>query len=111
MFSDENYQKIVRQVLPVLIEKAKSRETISYGDLAREFKILSYGDPMSQILSSIVATLYELGQKWKEDITVLVVSSNAGYPTISFGSLIPVFSEIKINTKSKTLCDAFMKDT
>ena len=26
MFGDENYQKIVRQVHPVLIEKAKSRE-------------------------------------------------------------------------------------
>ena len=59
------------------------RKQGNYGDLAREFKILPYGDPMSQMLGSIVTTLYELSQKWKEVIpyiTALVVSSNTGYP-------------------------------
>ena len=30
MFGDEDHQEIARETLPVLIEKAKSRETINY---------------------------------------------------------------------------------
>ena len=83
MFGDENHQEIAREALPILIEKAKTRDTIRYGDLAREFGISPNGDPISKMLGSIVTTLNELGQKWKEVIpyiTTLVVSSNIGYP-------------------------------
>ena len=83
MFGDEDHQEIAREALPLLIEKAKTRDTIRYGDLARKFGIPPNGDPMSQMLGSIATILYELGQEWKEVIpyiTALVVSSNTGYP-------------------------------
>jgi len=76
MFGDEEHQEIAREVLPLLIEKAKAGATINYGDLAYRLEIDPYGYPMSQMLGSIVTTLYELGQKWQENIphiTALVV--------------------------------------
>ena len=57
MFGDELHQEIAREVLPLLIEKAKARETITYGDLAYKFEIDAYGAPMSPMLGSIVPTL------------------------------------------------------
>ena len=84
MFGDEDHQNIAREALPLLIEKAKARGTITYGDLADKFKIPPYGDPMSPMLGSIVTTLYELGQKWQENIpyiTALVVKERTGYPS------------------------------
>ena len=84
MFGDELHQEIAREVLPLLIEKAKARETITYGDLAYKFEIDAYGAPMSPMLGSIVTTLYELGQEWQEEIphlTALVVKSGTGYPS------------------------------
>lgn len=84
MFGDEDHQEIAREALPLLIEKAKARDTINYGTLADKFDISPYGYPMSQMLGSIVTTLYELGQEWKEEIphiTALVVKSGTGYPS------------------------------
>ena len=84
MFGDELHQEIAREVLPLLIEKAKARETITYGDLAYKFEIDAYGAPMSPMLGSIVTTLYELGQEWQEEVphlTALVVKSGTGYPS------------------------------
>ena len=84
MFGDEEHQELAREVLPLLIEKAKVRDTIKYGDLAHKFKIDRFGYPMAQMLGSIVTTLYELGQEWQEEIphiTALVVGSRTGYPS------------------------------
>ena len=84
MFGDEEHQELAREALPLLIEKAKVHKTIKYGDLAHEFKISPYGYPMSQMLGSIVTTLYELGQEWQEEIphiTALVVGTSTGYPS------------------------------
>ena len=86
MFGDEEYQKLARKALPLLIEKAKAkpRKTIPYGNLASKLGIPAYGDPMSPMLGSIVTTLYELGQEWQEEIphiTALVVKSGTGYPS------------------------------
>lgn len=94
MFGDELHQEIAREVLPLLIEKAKARETITYGDLAYKFEIEAYGAPMSPMLGSIVTTLYELGQKWQEDLphlTALVVKSGTGYPSFPPGTSNEVF--------------------
>ena len=79
MFGDEEHQELAREVLPLLIEKAKVRETIKYDDLAREFKISPYGYPMSQMLGRIVTMLCEFGQECKEEIpyiTALVVKAH-----------------------------------
>lgn len=46
MFGDEYHQKIAREALPLLIEKAKTRDTIRYGDLARKFGIPPNGVPL-----------------------------------------------------------------
>ena len=84
MFGDEEHQELAREAFPLLIEKAKTRDTIRYGDLAREFGIPSNGYPMSQMLGSIMTTLYELDQKWQDGIphlTTLVVRASTGYPS------------------------------
>ena len=96
MFGDEEHQAIARKVLPLLIEKAKVRKTIKYGNLARKFKIDPYGYPMPEMLGSIVTTLDELGQEWQEDIphiTALVVSSTTGYPNYPPGTPHEVFDQ------------------
>lgn len=84
MFGDKEHQKLAREVLPLLIEKAKAHKTIRYGDLAGKLEISRYGYPMSQMLGSIVTTLCELGHEWQEDIpyiTALVVRASTGYPS------------------------------
>lgn len=84
MFGDEEHQELAREALPLLIEKAKAHETIRYGDLAGKLKISRYGYPMSQMLGSIMTTLYELDQKWQDGIphlTTLVVRASTGYPS------------------------------
>ena len=84
MFGDEEHQKLAREAFPLLIEKAKTRDTIKYGDLAGKLKISRYGYPMSQMLGSIMTTLYELDQKWQDGIphlTTLVVRASTGYPS------------------------------
>ena len=84
MFGDEDHQEVAREALPLLIEKAKARETINYSDLAHKIEISAFEYPMPQMLSSIVTTLYELGQEWEEDIpyiTALVVKASTGYPS------------------------------
>lgn len=84
MFGDQEHQQLAREALPLLIEKAKVRDTIKYGDLAGKLEIAAYDYPMSQMLGSIVTTLYELGQEWQEEIphiTALVVRASTGYPS------------------------------
>ena len=96
MFGDQDHQEIAREVLPLLIEKAKTRETITYGDLAYKFEIDAYGAPMSPMLGSIVTTLYELGQEWQEEIphlTALVVKSGSGYPSFPSNTPNEVFDK------------------
>ena len=89
IFGDEDHQQIAREALPILIEKAKARQTINYSTLAHELDIAPFGYPMPEMLGSIVTTLYEttlyeLGERWQKNIpriTSLVVSSNSGYPS------------------------------
>ena len=88
IFGNEEHQVVAREALPILIEKAKAGETIRYGDLAHKLEIPAYGYPMPEMLGSIVTTLYELGQKWEEEIprlTALVVGSGTGYPSFPTG--------------------------
>ena len=97
MFGDEEHQEIAREVLPLLIEKAKARETINYGDLAYKFEISPFGYPMSQMLGSIGTTLSELGETWQEDIphiTALVVKSGTGYPSFPPNTPNEVFDRV-----------------
>lgn len=84
MFGDDEHQVLAREALPILIEQASARQTITYGKLADKLKIPAYAYPMAQMLGSIVTTLYELSQKWQEEIphiTALVVRSSTGYPS------------------------------
>ena len=88
MSGDEEHQIVARKALPILIELAKARKRITYGDLARKLEIEAYGYPMSQMLGSIVTTLDALGEQWEEKLprlTTLVVKSATGYPSFPPG--------------------------
>ena len=84
MFGDEMHQEVAHEALPLLIEKAKARETINYSTLAHKLEISAFEYPMPEMLGGIVTTLYELGQKWQEDLLYLtapVIKSGTGYPS------------------------------
>ena len=88
MSGDEEHQVVARKALPILIELAKAGETITYSTLADKLEIEAFGPPMSQMLRSIVKTLYELGEEWQEDLpylTALVVKQSTGYPSFPPG--------------------------
>lgn len=94
MSGDEEHQVVARKALPILIELAKAGETITYSTLADKLEIEAFGPPMSQMLRSIVKTLYELGEVWQEDLpylTALVVKQSTGYPSFPTGIRDEVF--------------------
>ena len=88
IFGDEEHQVVARKALPILIEQAKVRDTITYGDLAQRLDISRTGSQMSKMLDSIVTTLYQLGVDWQEDLprlTALIVKRSTGYPGFPTG--------------------------
>ena len=73
---DEKHQEVARKAFPILIELAKARKTITYGELADKLGISPHEYPMPQMLGSIVTTLTQFGEEWNEEfphLTVLVV--------------------------------------
>ena len=84
MFGEKEHQVVARKALPILIERAKARKPITYGDLGRKLEIDPHGNPMSTMLGSIVTTLAQLGKQWNEELphlTALVVTRSTNYPS------------------------------
>lgn len=92
MYGNDELQKRARSALPILIQTAKSRRTITYGELGERINVpppyhhhQNMGDP----LGCIWITLYELQGAWEEQghlvdiprLTWIVVSKEKGLPT------------------------------
>ena len=79
-----DYQQRARRALPMLVDCARARKTISYKDLARRLQMPNPRN-LNYVLGSVGITLVHLGELWGESIppiTTLVVRSGSTLPGI-----------------------------
>lgn len=80
------YQRRALQVLPVLVRQAAARETIFYGELAREVGI-SNARTLNWVLGAVGTSLNALGREWRQPIPriqALVVNRHDKLPGAGF---------------------------
>ena len=80
---DKWYQQQARKAFPILVQRAKARETITYKELGETLGLNKYFVSLGTAFSSISTTLADLQENWQEGgiplITNLVTKAN-GHP-------------------------------
>jgi len=80
---DKWYQQQARKVFPILVQRAKARETITYKVLGETLGLNTYFVSLGTVFSSISTTLADLRENWQRGdiplITNLVTKAN-GHP-------------------------------
>jgi hypothetical protein len=66
----QKYQQSARLALPLLVAQARARNTITYGQLARELNMPNHRN-LNHVLGAIGQEIKELGREWKEEIPAL----------------------------------------
>jgi hypothetical protein len=66
----QKYQQSARLALPLLVAQARARNTITYGQLARELNMPNHRN-LNYVLGAIGREIKELGREWKEEIPPL----------------------------------------
>ena len=84
MFDGEKwYQQQARKVFPILVQRAKSRKTITYKELGEALGLNKYYVSLGTVFSSISTTLADLQASWQEgDIPLItnLVTKADGHP-------------------------------
>lgn len=89
IFGDKLYQRLGKAALPILVNLAKSGQTIFYSEMAEELSLMNIHDRpihhrhIGRIVGSVADTLIELGEEWEElipPISAVVINKNTGQP-------------------------------
>lgn len=108
-FGDESklYQKRARQALPLLVAHAKAKTTVTYGQFAKEMKMLNPRN-LNWVLGALGSELQILEKKWNEEIpplNCLVLNKNDGTPQhgIEFYMPLEEFEKLALAKKKLTV--------
>ncbi len=92
MFGEKLYQQRAREVLPILIERAKKGETATYGEISEILELGTFGPVQvgPYILPSISTTLCKCEKRYKEKfprLTNIVIRSDGKMGAWPFNQL------------------------
>lgn len=77
---DQLYQQRARTVLPILVQRAKERKTITYKELGEAVGLRNFFIPLGKVCGSVATTLADLQEQWQGGdiprITNLVIREN-----------------------------------
>lgn len=109
MFGDDPFQERARRALPLLVRQAEQGNTIYYQQLADE---LGMSNPrnLNYVLGSIGTTLFELGQKWEEEIPEiqsLAINQGSGEPGPGYFGGIEAYQEMSHAQRNQFLKKAY----
>ena len=115
MFGPKISQKRAQIILPMLVERVYAKDTISFGELAKEFNISKFALAIRPAVTRVTGTLYHLENKklpeakfqWEHGkiprITNLVIKSNgrpAGWICDQLGK-VPTPQEYKVEVLAR----------